>query len=1186
MHLKRLEVAGFKSFVSRTALEFSPGITAIVGPNGSGKSNLVDAVRWALGEQSARNLRASRMEDVIFHGNQERRPVGRAEVNIIIDNSCGSLPLPFSEVAFTRRLLRSGQSEYLLNQAPCRLRDFHELLWETGKITIVGQGELDYFLAASPQERRQFLEQVIGLEKYEVRKKETQRKLEETETNLIRLGDVLAEIEQQLSGLEDKVRAAREYRRLQAMLERIEAERAVLAANKLAANLEAVENKYAQAAERVAAATGRLESVRAASLAANQSLEAAVARQEECQAAWQAACRDETELSTRLQSCRREISGLERQAQVLAGEQERTSGRLESLLAQAADSGRQIEEAKQALAEAEKTLASLEERLAEADREQAVTSAAVPHMQSRLMEMATALAGKRNEVSLQEQAERILRQEISKLEKETLELAQAQASMEEKRQSLQEERARLLQELNALAAEREELERQAAALEAAVSSVQGQHRSRQSELDRAAAQLQVLRRWRDNYEGYYPGVKAVLAARDKLGKLDGIIGTVASLLTVPAEYEVAVEVALGAAAQIIITRTPQDARAAIEYLKATRAGRATFLPLTVARPRQLPSELLGVLKWPEVIGLAANLVQVDEDYAVVAGYFLGDIMVVRDMAPAWRLASRLKFRARIVTLDGEMISPGGLISGGRQRGSSHLLGRARELRELEAACARLEAELSDLHTRLGELRSRRERAVSKRDALSEVIEKLREKDRAAEQGIARLETELEGVVARREALDFELAQARAELQEAGRKGQQLRAEAGSIEAAMEALREELRRAEAASTRHEEERQALREELTRVQLQRSQWQQEIKAVEKTVSRLQEEIDAARAELQERQLQLEEIGKQAAGLEELAGELERELLAVRSEVEAAASSLEEARKEVSLRREACRQLEAECNQLEDEVGKGQAQLHRLDLERTRLEAEYQHKIQEMAARFQLTEAQMREFPLSGQSQEELARESERLVAGIRDLGEVNLGVLEEYARLEERRDFLRQQQEDLLSAKHSLQRIIAEVTAMMARHFSHQFELIAQAFAGVFQRLFRGGHARLYLTPAGDVLSAGVEIAVEPPGKKLQSLSLLSGGEKSLTAIALLLAVLQVRPTPFCLFDEIDAALDEANIARFAALLREMADGNQFILVTHRQGTMEVADLLYGVAMEEPGVSKIYSLRLPETVAAGN
>ncbi|TDA65646.1 MAG: chromosome segregation protein SMC [Clostridia bacterium] len=1184
MYLKRLEVAGFKSFVSRTSLEFSPGITAIVGPNGSGKSNLVDAVRWAVGEQSAKNLRAGRMEDVIFHGNQERRPVGRAEVTIAVDNNCGSLPLAFTEVAFTRRLFRSGQSEYLLNQASCRLRDFQELLWETGKITVVGQGELDYFLQASPQERRQFLEQAVGLQKYEARRKDTQRKLEETETNLVRLGDVLAEIEQHLSGLEDKVHTAREYRRLQARLEGIEAERAVLAANELAVSLEALNHKYAQAAEKVAAAAARLQAGRTAHLEANQALEASVSRQETRQSAWEKVSREEAQLQARLETCQREILSLERQAEVLAGEQQRTSKRLEAMLREEADSSRQLQAAKQAMREAEETLASLEGRLARAEKERAETATAVPHMQSRLMEMAASLAGKRNEISLQEQAERILRQEVSKLEKEALELAQTRASLEEKRQSLVAEGAQLLQKLGELAAEREELGKQVSTLEAAAAEVEGQYRDRRSEFDQAAAQVQVLRRWQDNYEGYYPGVKAVLAAKDKLGKLDGIVGTVAGLLEVPSEYEVAVEVALGAAAQIIITRTPSEARAAIEYLKSTRAGRATFLPLTVARPRPLPVELLGVLQWPEVIGLAAGLVRVDADYAAVAGYFLGDILVVRGGAVAWKLAGRLKFRVRIVTLDGELISPGGLISGGRQRGGSHLLGRARELRELEAGCTRLEGVLAALRSRLEELRSSREMVGSRMASLEAEVGKLREQERSVEQGRARLEAELEGTAARREVLDFELAQARAEMEEASRNGRELTAAAAGMAAGMAVLQEDLRQAEAAGTRQEEERQALREEANQVKLQREKWQQEIKAAERAMLRRQEEIGVARAELAERKSQLEEISRQAAAAQKLAGELDGQLQALRGAVEAAALSLDEARKEVGRGQEACRHLEAECRQLEAEVGKGQAQVFRLDLERTRLQAEYEHKGREMAERFQLAAAQAREFPVSGRSQEDLARESEGLTTAIRELGEVNLGVLGEYARLDERRDFLRQQQEDLLNAKNSLQRIMDEVTALMARHFSQQFELIAQAFSQVFQRLFRGGRAQLYLNPAGEVLATGVEITVQPPGKKLQSLSLLSGGEKSLTAIALLLAILQVRPTPFCLFDEIDAALDEANVDRFAALLREMAGNNQFILVTHRPGSMEVADLLYGVAMDEPGVSRIYSLRLPEAAAA--
>lgn len=1174
MYFKRLELYGFKSFVHKTSIDFVPGVTVIGGPNGGGKSNLLDAVRWVLGEQNPRLIRAGRMEEVIFTGSASRRGVGRTEVTLTIDNTAGQIPLEFSEIAVARRLFRSGESEYLLNGVKCLLRDVQKLWWESGLVTFVGQGEVEELVLAGPQQRRVFLEKVIGLEKYEARKREAQKKLEQTEQDIIRLQDLLVDINLQLEPLAGRREVALRYRECQEQLQKVQFK---LAWQEWLALQEQQETVASRLAEGQAAAA-RLEIV-LAGLGDQEELVAQLVQEQE---------EELRKLRKASYHCENKINTCQAQRRALANEKESLSTQEAgysqegqkwhekemSLRAHAEELSVSRSALERRQKELQEELRLLREELDLVSQRAARVSAAGKAGENRLVDLSEQLSRAGDAVSRAREQWARLRQERADQEKALAEAASSLASVTARLADLQEHQKRL-QEAVALAMKRrreqEDIwQREQELLDAG----RGQAGRLRVARERLQARLDLLRQWQVGFQGYSRGPRAVLQAN-----LAGVVGAVADIFTVAPGAEAAIEAALGAAAQYIVVRTPGDARKAIEFLRKSGAGRATFLPLTIIQPRYPGRELLGLLQWPGVKGLARDFVETTPDYLPVVLHLLGDIPMVEDLDVALRVARKLSWRAKIVTLGGEVINPGGSVAGGsRGAAGSGLLSRAVETRKVEeelatvsTRLARLEEEVAAAGTRWKELetgvRAAQEeagQAAAQLQALAQQEEfwlaqrrSLEERQAACRQAMAALEEQVAAAAAELE---------KKQLQYAGLENDYLAARQDSSQWAAQHGREI------------QDIQELQEKVSALQLELVTVQQQAAHTEQTWAALERQAREAKAEKDQYTARLEQVRRRRQEVEQADLALEQQMLELEEQQKAYAdggAEIGQVGHDLQLQQVELQKRRAAAERRREA---GRKQLHELEIEQARLASSCSYLAGEITRRFGCEPD--RRADLEPADRAELQTLAQRLEEEIAGLGEVNPGAVEEYERLEERASFLQSQYADLQEGRQAVCRVIEQVTASMEQKFLAELQRISTAFNEFFAYLFGGGRASLTLTAEESPLEAGVEIAVQLPGKKDQSITLLSGGEKSLTAIALLLAGLQAHPSPCSIFDEIDASLDDANVERFARLIKEMAGQQQFIVVTHRLGTMEIADVLYGVTMEEPGLSRVYSLNLAD------
>lgn len=1187
MHIRELELSGFKSFVHKVRLEFTPGLTAIVGPNGSGKSNLVDAVRWVLGEQNSRLLRAEKMEEVIFNGTKRLKPLGRAEVSLTLDNSDGTLPLAYQEVRLTRRLYRSGEAEYLLNQAPCRLRDIQQLLWDTGVgkqgFAIIGQGEVEELLAASPEERRGLLEEVAGIVRYRHRRREAEQKLAETKGHLLRLRDIVAELEGQLAALEGEVALAKRYQALQEEITRLEKELGFWRFK----GLEERRGELASRLDKLEAEMARLE-------AQAQGL------QDELEAGKRELARLAEERET-ARNARQTAAAARQEAEV------RREAKAQELRFLAAEQGRVAQEQHELTSrqeEIEEEISRYEAELDQIGRER-------QELEARTREVRAALVSAEEEVKnalrrreerrmeLHNLWQRLLRaqQEMRALEAEWQETKARGQRLHTERQRLQEERERLARDLAAA----EERVRAAAARLAEAEAVWAQAKEALAACRRDLAQLQevmenrrqewqrdknrlaVLREWQQGYEGYNQAVRAVLTARRQLWPDDnGLIGVVAELLRVPPELETAMEAALGGALQYIVTKTEADAQRAIAYLKASGAGRATFLPLEAIQPRRLAADR-AVLNWAGVVGVGAELVEAPRDCAAILPYLLGDLLVVTKLDLALGIAKRLGYRVRIVTLEGDLLHPGGSLTGGSSKGrGGRLLARLREIGELTAKVDAAFRELSALREQ--------KMALEAKLAADEAGErKLQEEFWAARADLAKEEGErrelgrrLTGAEEHLAVVNLDLSQWEKDFQALTRRRQELEEHLSALQAAQETLARQEEEPDAGYREVEAKRARLLAALEEARNQQALLQQREERLRGSLSGLYELRANYQKQRTEQEGRLADLAERlklvGAEQEELAREVERR----KQEEEAIGRQLALVEASYRTAEAALRAKEQELAQLAARKRAVERNYQQASFEAGEVEASYKAQAEWLAQQYGWRRDQG--LPPLSAGEEELrallaARRQEK-----DQLGQVELGVLAEYNRLEERRRYLLGQAEDLEKAQASLNKAVAEVEKLMEERLAATLAAVNERLAQVFPALFGGGKAWLAPTGNGRLLDGGLEVMAQLPGKRLPNLALLSGGERALAAIAVLFALLQVKPSPFCLLDEIDASLDEANVGRFARFLRELAGRQQFIVVSHRPGTVEQADSVYGVTMEEEGVSRLVSLRLPRAAGA--
>ena len=1183
MFLKSLTLQGFKSFAGRTTLELPKGVAAVVGPNGSGKSNIADAIRWVLGEQSVRVLRGAKLEDVIFAGSESKKSVGMAEVSLTFDNSEGKIPLEYSEVTITRRVYRSGESEFLINRSPCRLKDIQELFLDTGlgrgSLSIIGQGEVEAILSAKPEERRAFLEEAAGVSKYRVKKREALLKLAQAEENLVRLEDIIREVESRLGPLAKQAEAARAYEVIDERLKTVEIrlfaselweieEKASENARRLSereqerdelhAIARALEPKLVEMTgavdsldDEIARLHAQLQEVQRRELAAQHRGELARARLER-------AGRDETELAMRLAAVDERIARL-------AEELDRASQALARAQEELKPKARELEALDEAIARSTSALSEAERALDQKRRELAAVSARLIQLESRRESLGREESRQDDSlaqsVARREELSQEYQRELEALEAAKRRLADVDGAHQKERETI----ARLEQEAAQVRLERERSEK---AISAARSRIQDLSARRQ-----ALAEMEAAR------EGYHRGVREALSAAKRKGW--GLKGAVAELIRVDEELETAIEVALGGAAQYVVAERDEDARLAILHLKESRAGRATFLPLNALQVNPLPAEARRALAAiPGVVGVASDLVSVDEACRPAIEYLLGRVVITRDLDAAIAVGRRIRGVNRAVSLDGDLVVSGGAMTGGsRPARTDGLIGRGRQLEELTLAIAREKEREEELSQTLSRLERRAsDLAASLRDAEEArrrlEIERISvERDlKEAERNAARAHREL---VALDQGLKRLAQDQAAREKEAAAIDEELKAAASR----RDALSREVERLEGELARLRAEQEGLRLQAEERRIASLALRQSVDHHQKEETRLKNEIaEASRTrELEkERLVKLDqERGEAQAHLEEAAAEAER-AAKERGEAERRLEELKAQRKAVKDETDA---LAAKAKEVQAALGAVNEEVTRLLVERERLEIALAQILERLKERgVDDPRAATREAPLDAAEANALKAEARRLRKDLEAMGPVNLASVAEYEEVKRRHAFLCAQRDDLLEAKAKLDQVIARIDRESIEKLESVLEAVRAAFAATFARLFGGGKADLHFTDPGDPLESGLEIMVQPPGKRLQNLMALSGGEKALAAIALLFALLEVKPSPFCILDEIDAALDEHNLERFRALLVEYSARTQFLVITHRQVTMEAADSLFGVTMEESGVSTLVSLDL--------
>ncbi|MDO3410732.1 chromosome segregation protein SMC [Saccharibacillus sp. CPCC 101409] len=1183
MYLKRIELAGFKSFADKTEMEFVRGITAVVGPNGSGKSNISDGIRWVLGEQSAKSLRGGKMEDIIFAGSDARKAVNYGEVSLTLDNTDHVLALDFGEVTVTRRVHRSGDSEYLINRQPCRLKDITELFMDTGigkeAYSIIGQGRIEEILSTRSEDRRGIFEEASGIVKYKSRKKEANRKLADTEQNLLRIHDLVTELEDQIGPLKQQAEKAQRYKTLKEELKDKEIALFVYqigeihrawteASNKLAG----LEEQRSALAEIVEAHDRKLDSDRQALRAVEDEIE---------------------ELQSRLLRYSELSEKSEGYAKLLEERRRNLEQSREQLKAAIESDGERFDQRKQEAAFVQSRLnaakADLELLRAELSAEQAKLTGVtegISHEQEEklkgdLLELMNKMAQTRNEIRYADQQKEGVMRRMNRVDEESGRWEAEKEKLEREQSERQSALEQASRDIAALRRSYIEESEKLHALQKKASDSSSSARKWEQKREALVSRRDTMKEMQEDFEGFMAGVKEVLRA-SRSRQLEGVHGAVAELITVPQQVETAIETALGASLQHIVMENEALSRKAIGYLKQRQLGRATFLPLDVIRPRHMSeSDKRAASGAQGFVGIGAELVQADERYGGIVGSLLGGLVVAEHLEDANGIASRLNYRYRVVTLDGDLVNAGGSMTGGSQnrRGGS-LLGRKRALEQLDREIKESEREISRL--------SREERENGEQAGQSEVrLGELRERGDSLRAEEQRLDGELKQTrhglrhVNEQFALHGEERSGYAEeLESAGETRQKAERRLKELEAEEAANRQAIAAAEFARKAGESAKEELQGHLTELRVQESRLGQETASLEERLSRLGEENGTFSGQLADRRKMLRGAEAELAANIKDAEDHVRELKEAKELKSGTQETLDEKRLERTERQRNLQERESETHKHRGELKTVEESIRHTEIQATRLDVELENTLQKLTEEYGIGYelAQQRyELPEDPEAARLDVREIKR---GIALLGEVNLGAIEEYERVSERYNFLSEQKNDLMEAKAQLYLVIREMDEEMSKRFKTTFDSIRRQFGSVFSKLFGGGRADLVLLDPDNMLETGIDIVAQPPGKKLQNLQLLSGGERALTAMALLFAILHVKPVPFCVLDEVEAALDESNVTRFAQYLREFAEQTQFIVVTHRKGTMEEADVLYGVTMEEGGVSKLVSVKLED------
>ena len=1180
MYLKRLELQGFKSFADKTILEFKPGITSVIGPNGSGKSNISDSIRWVLGEQSIKSLRGAKSEDIIFAGTQNRKSLGFAEASIVIDNSDGKLPIEYSEVTVTRKIYRSGETGYYINKVPCRLKDILELFMDTGigkdGYSIIGQGKIDEILSNKSEDRRHIFEEAAGIVKYRVRKAESEKKLEQTKLNLLRINDIISEIESNIDPLKMQAEKAKQFLDLREELKNIEVglflyniESYKEKLEQIVKDIEIMENHKQEEVEKQEKLQKNKDDLKIA-------IDNLTSKIEEVQNLG-------FESSNKIEKINSEIS-ISKERIINNNQNEE---RIKNEIKECEERIEELEEEKKQKVEKKDSLFSNKEKFEkELDEKQEELKKIMEKMSTKELEiegkkqLLEKYTDEKYEKSSNINAQDVNYQNIQKRQNNLkLEISEVISELDGQRDTKQElsskffeienKRSKLVNEIEEVSKQKQECENKINEFDISINKIVDEMRMKKSRLN-------FLIETEKEKEGYVKSVKSILIACDRdLNLKKGMHGVLANLISVDKKYETAIEMCLGASLQNIVTENEQDAKKLVEYLRKNNLGRASFLPITTVKGKKIDKIKS---KTNGVIGIASDLINTDKKYRQIVESLLGRTVIVDDMDTAINLAKQNSYSFRIVTLKGDVINPSGAIQGGSvQTKTVNILGRSKEIEELKNNINLLDEKVKALQ----------EDKVKYQESVSSVIETAKEFEKSLQEIDITYATEKQKILAIEEKIDSSKIRL-SKLKQESKKNEEQKIEIQNnkeeekrrieeIELEVQKLNEVIQEFASLNKDNQKYVDDLNFDITNLKISVSSFDESGTSIDEMILRINQDIENNKKSIENKNNELNVKNEENKELNNKITELNNEVIEIKNLVANSSTKVEELKASRLKNNEELAKIEKDISSQFDVIEDLKEHCVKIDVKKTKLEQDLEQVINTLWKEYEITPNNAGDYKkpdnvLTTQKQVNTLRNN------IKDLGSINIDAIEEYKKTKERYDFMCEQRLDLDVTAGKLRKIIYDMTETMKNQFSEKFKQINKNFSEVFVELFGGGKAELILNDEDNILECGIDIKVQPPGKKLQNMMLLSGGEKAFTAIALLFAILKINPAPFCILDEIEAALDDVNVYRYAEYLKKFSNDTQFLVITHRKGTMEAADTVYGITMEENGISKLLSMKL--------
>ena len=1179
MYLKKLELQGFKSFADKTVLEFMPGITTVIGPNGSGKSNISDAIRWVLGEQSMKSLRGSKTEDVIFAGTQNRKSLGFAEVSMVMDNSDQKLPIEYNEVTITIKLYRSGESGYYINKTPCRLKDVLELFMDTGigkdGYSIIGQGKIDEILSNKSEERRHIFEEAAGIVKYRVRKAESEKKLEQTKLNLLRINDIISEIEANIEPTKIQAEKAKEYLRLRDELKSIEIGLFIHNINDYKKRIEEVINDQDIYNTQLVRENERLSNIQELKEKLRASLDSITEQIEKMQnLGFENEKKKEqikADININLEKINNNNANFERLEKEIIENDERLKV-LEEEINQKNDKKTNLAENKdkfvKELEEKEAELKKLTDKMSEKELDMETKKKKVEDNTDEKYEISNAISTLKANVENSKSRKKVVEEEIDVNISELDSSRMQKSEISQKFAEIEAKREKIKGDLNKIDEKRKESDAKLKEYDLKINQCESEIRMKDS-------RMKFLIETEKEKEGYIRSVKSILQDCEKdLSLKKGVHGVIANLISVPKEYETAIEMCLGQSMQNIVTDTEEDAKKLVEHLRKFNLGRASFLPITSVKGKKLDK----IKSEKGVIGIASDLVKFDKKYEQIVLSLLGRTLIMDTMDNAIAIARKNSYGFRIVTLQGDVLNPSGAISGGSVSTKTvNILGRSREIEELKKTIAELEKKVEKLKKDKSEYESSIEDLLEEIEGLENELKDIEIVYATEKQRVSSIEEAVSKVEKRLEKLRDEKKSIEEQLKINEQTQNDLNEKISAIDEENKKLSEEIEE----FSNHNKETQTIVDDLnfdiTNLKISVSSFDESEASINEIVERINNDIENLKQSTENKKEQKIKLTEENDKLEELNIKLNEEAENLLKEVSNSGTKVEELKNDRITKNQKLEEAEENFTDQMEKIDGLKEQVNKADIKKSKYEVELEQIISKMWEEYEITPNDPGEYE-EPKNVAEVQKQVNKIRGEMKDLGSVNIDSIEEYKKLKERYDFMNEQRLDLETTMAKLRNVITDMTTVMKKQFEDRFRVINKNFSEVFVELFGGGKAELKLTDEDNILESGIEIEVQPPGKKLQNMMLLSGGERAFTAIALLFAILKINPAPFCVLDEIEAALDDVNVYRFAEYLKKFAQESQFLVITHRKGTMEAANTVYGITMQENGISKLLSLDL--------